>query len=334
VISRGELRQRLRDLRPRRPAPFIVGVTRSGTTLLRLMLDSHPKLTIPPETHFLPKLLRLADQPEMRPAKLARKISKHRRWGDFDISRKEFAQALREQRELNGTSAARAFYDLYARKQGKPRWGDKTPGYQIRMLKLRKALPEARFIHVIRDGRDVVLSQARKATEPTPLETAAKRWRSRLLATRLRARRLDESSYMEIRYEDLIRDTEGTLRGICQFIGLRYNRRMLDYHERAAVRLEEIAKELPAAEGKGELDAERRVSAHALTHEPPRQERVEAWREEMSPEDVATFERAAGDLLAEFGYELVSGEKFEPDEEPKSDREEKETREPERERAG
>jgi hypothetical protein len=328
VISRGALRQRLRDLRRSRPAPFIVGVTRSGTTLLRLMLDSHPKLTIPPETHFLPRLIRLADKPDMKPAKVARRVSKHRRWGDFGISREELAQALREQRELNGTTAARAFYDLYARKQGKRRWGDKTPGYQIRMLKLKKALPEARFIHVIRDGRDVVLSQARKATEPTPLETAAKRWRSRILATRLRARRLEEGSYLEVRFEDLIGDTERTLRRICDFIDLRFDRRMLDYHERAEERLQEIAKELPAVEGRGELDASRRISAHELTHEPPRQERVEAWRTEMSPEDVATFERAAGDLLDELGYELVSGVAYEPD------ASEEDASEPERERAG
>jgi hypothetical protein len=328
VISRAQLRARLRELRRRRPAPFIVGVTRSGTTLLRLMLDSHSKLTIPPETHFLPKLIRLADKPDARPAKVARRISNHRRWGDFEISREELAAELRALRELNGTTAARAFYDLYARQQGKPRWGDKTPGYQIRMLKLKKALPEARFIHVIRDGRDVVVSQARKASEPTPLETAAKRWRSRVLATRLRARRLDESSYMEVRYEDLIRDTEGTLRRICEFLELRFDRRMLDYHQRASERLQEIAKELPAAEGKGELDAESRISAHALAHEPPRLERVEAWRSEMSTEDVARFERAAGDLLAELGYELVSGEQFDPEARPE------EAGEPERERAG
>jgi hypothetical protein len=328
VISRGELRQRLRDLRPRPPAPFIVGVTRSGTTLLRLMLDSHPKLTIPPETHFLPRLIRLADKPEMKPGKVARRVSKHRRWGDFEISREELAQALREQRELNGTTAARAFYDLYARKQGSRRWGDKTPGYQIRMLKLKKALPEARFIHVIRDGRDVVLSQARKASEPTPLETAAKRWRSRVLATRLRARRLDAGSYLEVRFEDLIRDTEETLRRICDFIDLPFDRRMLAYHERAEERLQEIARELPAVEGRGELAAEARISAHELTHEPPRQERVEAWRSEMSPENIATFERAAGDLLDELGYELVSGVAYEPDVS------EEDAGEPERERAG
>jgi hypothetical protein len=312
VINRAQLRQRLRDLRPRKPAPFIVGVTRSGTTLLRLMLDSHPKLTIPPETHFVPKLIRLADREGMRPARLAGRISKHRRWGDFDIDRKELAQAFRDQPELNATTAARAFYELYARKQGKRRWGDKTPGYQIRMLKLKKALPEAKFIHVIRDGRDVAVSQARKASDPTPLDVAGRRWKSRVLATRLRARKIPDA-YLEVHYEDLIRDTERTLRRICEFIDLRFHPAMLRYHERAGERLQEIAKELPGGQGKDELGAEERIAAHALAHEPPREDRVEAWRNEMNPEDVAAFERDNGDLLAELGYELVSRGAEQPD---------------------
>jgi hypothetical protein len=315
VIRPGRIAARLRNLRPRRPAPFIVGVTRSGTTLLRLMLDSHPKLTIPPETHFIPRLIRLADKPEMKPMKLARRISKHRRWGDFDIDREELAAAFRDLPELNGTTATRAFYDLYARKQGKRRWGDKTPGYQIRMLKLHKALPESRFIHVIRDGRDVAVSQARKASDPTPLDIAGRRWKSRVRATRLRARKIPDA-YLEVRYEDLIRDTEGTLRRICEFIDLRFHPAMLRYHERAGQRLQEIAKELPSAAGKDQLGAEERIAAHALAHEPPREERVEAWRKEMSPGDVAAFERDNGDLLVELGYELVtSGAEREEEEE-------------------
>jgi hypothetical protein len=305
VISRAQLRQRLRELRPRRPAPFIVGVTRSGTTLLRLMLDSHPKLAIPPETHFLPQLLRLVEKPGMKPTRLARRIASHRRWDDFDIDHKELAQAFRERPQLDATNAARAFYELYARKQGKPRWGDKTPGYQIRMLRLKKALPEAKFIHVIRDGRDVALSQARKASDPTPLDVAGRRWKSRVLKTRLRARRIPDD-YMEVRYEDLILDTEATLRRICRFIDLRFHPAMLRYHERAEERLQEIARGLPSGDGKAELEAEERIAAHALTSEPPREERVQAWREEMSAEDLAAFERDSGDLLAELGYELAS----------------------------
>ncbi len=305
--SRAQLRNQLRSLRSRRPAPFIVGVTRSGTTLLRLMLDSHPKLAIPPETHFVPRLARLADKPDMKPQKLAGRISNHRRWGDFDISRKEFAQALRDLPELSGTTATRAFYDLYAQKQGKSRWGDKTPGYQIRMLKILKIVPEARFIHVIRDGRDVAISQARKSSDPTPLDVAGKRWKSRILATRLRARRLPDSAYLEVRYEDLILDTENELRKICEYLDLRFDKRMLSYHERADERLQEIAKELPASDGKGELGADARIASHKLLSEAPKADRVEAWRTAMSAEEIEAFEVSSGDLLAELGYPLASG---------------------------
>ncbi len=93
---------------------------------------------------------------------------------------------------------------------------------------------------------------------------------------------------------------------VCKFIGLRFNKTMLRYHERAEDRLQEIAKELPASEGVGELGAEERIAAHSLLSEPPVADRVEAWRTEMSPEDNEAFERASGDLLAELGYPLVS----------------------------
>jgi hypothetical protein len=305
-MLRPVLRKRDLAAEQRPPAPFVVGVTRSGTTLLRLMLDSHPEMTIPPETHFLPKLIRIANKPHTTPEKLAAKVASHRRWGDFDISRRELEVTFRRLRPLNATSAARAVYDLYAKRHGVRRWGDKTPGYQIRMLKLLKALPEARFIHVIRDGRDVALSQARKASDPTPLDMAGRRWKSRILAARRRARRLPEGTYLEVRYEDLVTDTEPTLRRVCELIELDFDPAMLRYHEHAGERLEEIAKELPGAEGKRELGAERRVAAHALTRQPPDAERVEVWRGEMSDDDVAAFEGSCGDLLAELGYPVVS----------------------------
>ena len=63
MVSR--LRRRMREPK-RRPAPFVVGVNRSGTTLLRMMLDAHPELTIPPETHFIPEVIRRANHENTR----------------------------------------------------------------------------------------------------------------------------------------------------------------------------------------------------------------------------------------------------------------------------
>ena len=82
---------------------------------------------------------------------------------------------------------------------------------------------------------------------------------------------------------------------------------MLDYHERAGERLEEMKRELPAEGGKTELSVERRMATHAKTREPPDPNRVARWRTQMSAEDRAEFEETAGELLAELGYPVGAG---------------------------
>jgi sulfotransferase family protein len=284
----------------RPPAPFIVGVPRSGTTLLRLMLDAHPELTIPPETHFIPAVIR-ACRKGADAAHVANAITGHRRWADFGLAEEELVARLRRIEPLEAGSAIRAFYGLYAEHQGKPRWGDKTPGYATKMRRIQRALPEARFVHVIRDGRDVVLSRARKSRRPKPVGLAAKRWKRRVIATRNRSASVRH--YTEVRYEDLVTETEPMLRAVCEFVELPFDAAMLDHHEHAAERLGEIDRDLPARRGRPELGAEPRIAAHAHASELPAPDRAAAWRTEMSPEDIAAFEAVAGDLLAELGYE-------------------------------
>ena len=146
---------------------------------------------------------------------------------------------------FNTSDALRAFYQLYADKHGKRRWGDKTPDY-VRKKKIQNTLPEARFIHVIRDGRDAGLShnaRIAKRGEPVPRELA-RRWRKRVLKSRDDAAEVD--GYLEVRYEDLVEDTESVLRRVCELIELGYDPAMLTYHERAEERLQEMAGALPA----------------------------------------------------------------------------------------
>ena len=285
------------------PAPFVVGVTRSGTTLLRMMLDAHPQLTIPPETHFVPDLVEASREEHASPDSLHQVVVTNRRWGDFHLDSDELLARFREIKPLNAGDALRAFFDLYAEGQGKPRWGDKTPIYINRMMLIERALPEARMIHLIRDGRDAALSRAKRVLkEPTPMYKVAERWRNRILRAREQAPRLDH--YLELRYEDVVLDTEATLRRICEYIDLPWDDAMLHYHERAGERLKEMHRDLPPEEDKPLRPADHRMEAHALTSEPPDPGRLGRWRTEMSPEDRAAFEDAAGDLLAELGYEL------------------------------
>ena len=105
-----------------------------------------------------------------------------------------------------------------------------------------------------------------------------------------------------MRYEDLILDTEPTLRRICEFIELPWDDALLSYHERAAERLKEMARELPAEGRAKELSVERRMETHETTTKPPSADRVARWRTQMTAEQRAEFEAVAGGLLEELGY--------------------------------
>jgi hypothetical protein len=296
---------------PGAPAPFVVGVGRSGTTLLRLMLDAHRELAIPPETHFVLQFIQASGRVRFNPEIATRAIvhDSHRRWDDFSLDEDELRASLEAIPAFNTSDALRAFYRLYAERHGKSRWGDKTPDYVRKMKKIQKSLPEARFIHVIRDGRDAGLSQnariaKRGVREPVPARELARRWRKRVAKAREDAAEVEH--YLEVRYEDLVTDTDAVLRRVCEHVELDYDDAMLGYHERAAERLAEMAAALPAKAGRPEREAGERVEAHAMTTKPPSAERIAAWKQEMSAAETAEFEEVAGYLLDELGYETTT----------------------------
>jgi len=295
------------DAPGRPPAPFVVGVNRSGTTLLRLMLDAHPDLAMPPETHFVPDLIEAADRRGSTPEDLVAVIASQREFGDLGFPREELLELFRAaEREAGGPLGARralrCFYEAYAAREGKSRWGEKTPAYAKSMVRIQRALPEARFVHLIRDGRDVALSRRKSSVDPPAPGRVAKRWRQRIERAREQAPRLRH--YTEVRYEDLVLETEPTLRRICEFAELDFEPAMLDYHERADDRLAEMRRDLPARGQRPHQPAEKRMEIHALTREPPSADRVYRWRSMMSDDERLEFEAEAGELLAELGYQV------------------------------
>jgi sulfotransferase family protein len=294
----------------RTPAPFVVGVNRSGTTLLRMMLDAHPELTIPPETHFVPELIAAAESKDPAPETLLATITGQREWGDFGLDEDELLERFRAIEPLNAGDALRAFYSAYAERAGKPRWGEKTPIYVKSMRKIERALPEARFVHVIRDGRDVALSIRDRAVKEHPIDRIAERWVRRITRAREQARHL--AHYEEIRYENLILDTRPTLERVCELFELPWDDALLDYHERSADRLEEMKRELPDDGKRTTLSVERRMATHARTTEKPDPRRASRWRESMDRSDRAQFESIAGPLLVELGYQVGDGPGTEP----------------------
>ena len=283
----------------------MVGVNRSGTTLMRMMLDAHPELTMPPETHFVPELIDVAEAGGATPEDLLATITRQREWGDFGLTEEQLLEAFRAIEPLNAGDALRAFYGLYAQRVGKPRWGEKTPIYVKSIRKIGGALPEARFLHVIRDGRDVALSIRDRAVKEHPIPAIAERWVRRIGQARRQSKYVPH--YEEVRYEQLILDTEPTMRAVCEFFGLPWDEAVLDYHRHSAERLEEMRRELPADGSRSTLSVERRMATHARTTQAPDPSRVSRWREQMDREDRRVFESIAGELLVELGYKIGDG---------------------------
>jgi hypothetical protein len=271
--------------------PFVLGSGRSGTTLLRAMLDSHPQLAIPGESWFLVEL-----EPRFRRRWLRRfdcdafasEILQHERFQNWGIPEGAVRAALGASAPATYPDAVRVLYRVYADHHGKARYGDKTPGHVLHIPLIAAMFPEALFVHIIRDGHDVALS-LREIDEwgPRQVAGAAKYWVQHVEAGQAAGATLGASRYLEVRYEDLVADPEGVLRRTCAFIDLPYDATMLTYYERADEVMSAVA--LP--------------HHHERIRKPPTAG-LRSWQTEMAPDDVAAFEAIAGPLLAQLGYEV------------------------------
>jgi hypothetical protein len=280
----------------RPPAPFIVGVGRSGTTLLRLMLDAHSTLAIPPEANFSSAIAAF-EQGGAGPAVEA--MVGHELWADYNLSADEFARRVESRRPRVFADVLRVFYGFYAELQGKSRWGNKTPYFLARMTLVQEVVPEARFVHIVRDGRDVALSTVPVWFGPNDIAGVAREWSRMLTMARRQADSL--AHYTEVRYEDLVREPVPVLQRLCEFLELEWEPAMLDYHRHAAERLS--AELGDVVEGGLRVSASERRAIHRLLDRPPQLDRVERWRREMSAADLRNFESVAAGSLRDFGYE-------------------------------
>ena len=271
--------------------PFLTGCERSGTTLLRAMVDAHPQVAVPDESHFLqtlvarrPALERTHAVDHCRLLDLLRASPGFRRW-NLDLD--EVAATLAETTDL--ADAIRRLYGLYARGQGKPRYADKTTTYVFAIASIAAVLPEARFVHLIRDGRNVALSLLQQRWGPDTVEDAAVWWRVRVEAARAARAQLPAGRYTELRFEDLAADPEAALRHVTAFVDVPWDPAMLDYHARASTA---ILGTMPS----------KRQQAHRNLRRPPSAD-LRSWHRELSAPSQLTFEALAGDLLEELGYE-------------------------------
>lgn len=286
--------------------PVVVGSPRSGTTLLRFMLDSHPEVAVPPETGFLSlasQLSGMGDDLRERFADLLTTFPPDAPgWSDFGIPADLFRRELARLQPFTVSDGLRLFYRLYAARFGKTRYGEKTPLYCHHLRAIQAVLPEARFIHLIRDGRDVAVSLRPRWFSPGhDIAVQARYWQENVQSAR--GQRADCRHYMEVRYEGLLRSTEGVLRRVCAFLDLDFHPDMLRYHERTPARLGEHGGRT-RSDGSVVVSREERLRQQELTTRPPVLSRIGVWTSALTPDECRRFEEVAGDLLAELGYPL------------------------------
>ncbi len=273
--------------------PVVLGCVRSGTTMLRAVLDSHPRLAVPPESYFVVPALEQRARYEgsgtaagtVDLGRLFTDIAADRSFPDWQLGPDALAE-VRGRRPRTVPDALLALYRAYARQQGKPRAGDKTPSHLLHIDLLAASFPDARFVHIVRDGRDVVPSILGMQFGPDRFAEAVLFWARRVERGLAGGAALGPERYREIRYEALVADPEAVMRDVCPFLGLEYSPEMLRYHERADDLLDGL-----------------RATRHVQGVRRPPTQGLRDWRTALDPHQVQLFEALAGDLLDRLGYE-------------------------------
>jgi hypothetical protein len=270
------------------------------------MLDSHPELAIPPETTFFSLDMNQVGARKTDVAAFFDAIvhfpAEAPAWRDFHLPKQLFWSELRKLDPFTLSDGYRVFYRLYAERFGKSLWGDKAPLHTLFMDRIERILPEAHFIHIIRDGRDVCLSLRKMWFSPGwDAETQARHWCHFVSMGRNSGAR--SARYLEVRYEDLIAQTETVLRNICTFLQLRYSDEMLRYYTRTPDRLREHEARF-SIDGSITVSKEQRLRQQERTMRPPDIDRAFAWRASMDHDERLRYDAVAAPLLAQLGYDV------------------------------
>ncbi|MEJ3749871.1 sulfotransferase [Actinomycetes bacterium KLBMP 9797] len=274
--------------------PVIVcGCPRSGTTLLQLMLHAHPRLAIPPETRFVLEAYRHRrafgdlDAPDRRRALAGWIVDRpETRFADLGLDADEVRAAIVAGPGTLG-SALGAVFQAYARRFGKPRWGDKRPAYVTNVAVLARLFPDAQFVHIVRDGRDCVASLKRMPWHRGGVYQGVAAWARAVDHGRWAARVLGPSAYHELRYESLVANPEKELRALCGYLGEEFDPAMCD----------------PAAQASVAVPGYK--TWHARTHGAVGADRVGRWAGALEPWELGLCEAVLGDRLRACGYELA-----------------------------
>jgi len=267
---------------------FIVGRGRSGTTLLRSILDAHPNISVAPEGLFILYLYRgyrsraLTDRTVRSLAEHVFLEARMRRW---KLDSRELAArlaAIADERTFARLCAE--VYEAWADASMKTEHrllGDKNPHYALFAEELAELFPVARFVHVVRDYRDNLLSYRNVPFDVASPAALAYRWRAYNAAI-LRAARRSPDRFHLLRYEDLVAQPGPTLAALCDFLGVAPDDSVLRAHDR---------------------DHGPKLDWHRHIWRPIDAELAGQWRLRMPPDQIRLADRICQPLGSTFGYE-------------------------------
>jgi hypothetical protein len=276
--------------------PVLLGACpRSGTTLLRGMVDNHPDLAMPGESNFIFHLWRvrqrfgdLSDPANRR--RVAKWIVDSEGRGAKRVmagtSREEALERLTNRGPTLGSIFA-ACFEMYADRHGKPRWGDKRPGYAGFIETMFRLFPDAQFINLVRDPRGAIASQMKLGWDKEPeaaLASSAATWETSIRRVDDHARKLRPDQLIDVRFEDLVREPHREITRICEWASLRHDDAIVDamVHETR----------------KGSF----REGWHDKLNEPIGTEPVDNWRPKLAPDQLAFVQQVTGPYFERFGY--------------------------------
>jgi len=282
---------------------FILGNPRSGTTLFRLMLNSHADIVVPPESGFLQwwhskykNIGRKNLSDTIFVSKMIEDILSSKKIEDWKLSADNLVKEIINQKPLNYGELCTIVYQQYGQIKGKKDFiiGDKNNYYINHLDVLDSIYPKTKYIHLIRDGRDVACSylelnkletsSAYKPSFAQGINAIAKEWKDNVNKIEFF---LKTKNSIKIKYEDLILNTEEILRIVCQFLKVEYRSSMLDYYH-------DIYFDEPSST----------IDWKQKTRQEIDKTNINKYMKKLSSEDLKVFTSITGELLKENGYDI------------------------------
>ncbi|PMO31941.1 sulfotransferase family protein [Vibrio breoganii] len=273
---------------------FILGNPRSGTSMFRMMLNANPYIIVPPEcgfSHWLSDKYKSAKCNTKTYRLFARDVFNSKKFETWQTTEQDIFSVLCKQLPKDYESMVKCVYIAYGNKKGVKAVGDKNNYYIQYTTELINLFPDAKFLHIIRDGRDVACSyqdlktvsieHKYKPNLPTEINDIATEWSKNndMLSKELTKNKL------VVKYEDLIESPTDVLTKVCEFIGVPFSKEMIDFYK-----LNDEPKELMAWKGK---------TNHAVDINNKNKYLIQ-----LNQTEIDNFNSVAGHTLRHFGYKV------------------------------